>query len=285
MQWILWTLLNVFGNGSVIFLTKSAIKNTKLGYSGVMFITLFFAVVLYFPIFLLNCIAHPIISSNINGLYFLLFSIILTILNFYIYVHAIAINDLSVFGPLDSMRPFFVILFSLLLLGQSPTLFIILGAILIFSGVLILTVSKKFFTQAGNFNKTFFVILSTGVFGFIAVIDKKALLYIDPIKYVFFILLSICVASGILYFTKTKKIDFKQFLSLRLAFMGVLWVVGYVGIMTATKIATPNQVIPLQMTRSLYISLLGFVFLGEKGYFRKILAAVVMLIGVFLLVQ
>ncbi len=285
MQWILLTLLNVFGNGSVIFFTKSAIKNTKFGYAGVMFITLFFAVVLYLPIFIFSYITHPVISSSIDGYYFLLASIILTIFNFFIYFHAIVINDLSVFGPLDSARPFFVILFSLLLLGQVPTHYIVFGSILIFLGAIILTFSKKFLTEAGNFHKTFFVILSTGLFGFISIIDKKALASIDPIKYVFFVLLSVCIASGIIYFSKTKHIIFKQFLSLKLLAMGVLWVIGYIGIMSAVKISTPNQVIPLQMTRSLYLSFLGFAFLGEKGYLRKIIAAVVMLIGVYFIVQ
>jgi drug/metabolite transporter (DMT)-like permease len=285
MSWILLTLLNVFGNGSVIFFTKSAIRDTKLGYAGVMFITLLFAIIIYLPIFAFSYVTHPVISSSIEGYYFLSASIILSVITFYIYFHAIAINDLSVFGPLDSTRPFFVILFSLFLLGQSPTLFILFGAVLIFLGVIVLTISRKFFTQAGNFRKTFFVILSTGMFGFISIIDKKALFYIDPIKYVFFILLSVCVASGVIYFSKTRKVFLKQFLSLKLVAMGAMWVIGYVGIMSAVKISTPNQVIPLQMTRSLYLSFLGFVLLREKGYIRKIVAAIIMLLGVFILVQ
>jgi drug/metabolite transporter (DMT)-like permease len=285
MQWIWFTLLNVFANGSVIFFTKSAVKQPKIGYSGVMFASLFFACLIYLPIFLINYLSNPVISSAATGYFLLLASIFLSIINFFIYVHAIAINDLSVFGPLDSIRPFFVILFSSLLLSQQPTLFIFLGTILIFLGVLILTISRKFFREVENFKKTFFVVLSSAMFGFISIIDKKTMVYISPINYVFFVLLSVCIANGIVYFLKTKNINFKPLISYRFFGMGILWVIGYLGIMTAIKIASPNQTIPLQMTRSLYLSFLGFMFLKEKGYFKKIAAALVMLAGVYFLVQ
>ena len=66
---------------------------------------------------------------------------------------------------------------------------------------------------------------------------------------------------------------------------GLLWAIGYIGIMLAVKLATPNQITPLQMTRSLYLSFLGFVFLGEKGYVKKIIAALLMLLGVFFITR
>lgn len=286
MLWILFVLLNVFGNGSAIFLTKSAInKNPKLGYSGVMFVTFLFAVILYLPIFLFSFITHPVIFSNINGLYFLLASIVVTVSAFLIYVHALAINDLSVFGPLDSIRPFFVLIFSLLLLGQKPNSFLLFGVGLIFSGALVLTMTKKFFREVENFNKTFFVLASTALFGLGAVVDKKTLFYIDPLKYVFFLLLGICFTYGILYLQKHKRIHVDHFLSRKMVGIAALWVIGYIGIMIATKLSTPNHVVPLQMTRSLYLSLIGFLFLGEKGYVRKIFAAIIMLIGIFFITR
>ncbi len=280
MLWIIFVLLNIFGNGTALFLTKSAIKDTKLGYSGVMFVSLFFAVLWFFPVFIYSFKAYPHIFSNTNGIYYVLASIATTVCAFFLYIHALKLNDLSVFGPLDTLRPFFVVLFSFLLLNQYPESGLFFGILFTVTGALVLTLKKQFFSEVGNLKKTFFIIASTATFGLAGVLDKKTLLYMDPFKYTFFILLSVCLAYGILYLHKHKSIYRKHFLSQKLLLIGFLWATGYIGIMIALKLATPNQVIPLQMTRSLYLSVLGFIFLHEKGYVRKVLAAILMLVGV-----
>lgn len=123
------------------------------------------------------------------------------------------------------------------------------------------------------------------VFGLAAIFDKKTLFYIDPFKYTFFILAGVCSAYGILYVRKHKKINLTHFASANMFLIGFLWAIGYIGIMIAVKLATPNQVTPLQMTRSLYLSFLGFIFLQEKGYMRKIIATILVLVGVFFIVH
>ncbi len=284
--WIIFTLLNIFGNGTALFLTKSIIKKEeKLGYSGVMFVTLFYAVLCYIPVFLYSFTFHPVIFSSIQGLYFLMGAIFVTASAFFLYVHALALNDLSVFGPLDNLRPFFVVLFSFWILGQQPTSLLLFGIVFIVGGAFVLTMKKDFFKKAGDIKKTLFILSSTGVFGLAAIFDKKTLFYIDPFKYTFFILAGVCGAYGILYFRRHKKLYTKHFASLRMLSVGLFWAVGYIGIMIAVKLASPNLVTPLQMTRSLFLSVLGFIFLKEKGYTRKLLAAGLMLIGVFLITR
>ncbi len=285
MSWIFFTLLNIFGNGTALFITKNAVKDKKLGYSGVMFVSLFFAILFYFPVFLYSFTFHPQLFSNIIGLAFLCCSIVVTSTAFLVYVHALALNDLSVFGPLDTLRPFFVILFSIFLLGQLPTSFLFVGVFFITFGAIILTFRKQFFSQVKHLKNTFFILLSTGIFGLAAVIDKKTLLYMSPFQYVFFILAGVCTAYGILYLRRHKKIYVNHFFSPSLILSGFLWAIGYIGIMLAVKIATPNQITPLQMTRSLYLSVLGSMFLKEKGYKKKLIAAILMLIGVFLITR
>lgn len=285
MAWIWFTLLNIFGNGTAIFITKNAVKDKKLGYGGVMFVSLFFAVLFYTPVFIYSFFLSPTLFSHIQGLYFLLAAIIITSSAFFLYVHALALNDLSVFGPLDNLRPLFVVIFSFFLLSQKPSSFLLLGIVFIITGALVLTLKRQFFKEVGNVKKTFFILASTTVFGLAAIFDKKTLMYMDPFKYTFFILLGVCSAYGILYLRKHKKIYFSHFASPKLILSGILWAVGYIGIMIAVKLSTPNFVTPLQMSRSLYLSFLGFIFLKEKGYKRKIIAAILMLIGVFFITR
>jgi len=285
MSWIFFTLLNIFGNGTALFITKHAVKDKKLGYSGVMFVSLFFAILCYLPVFIYSFSFSPTIFSQLVGVYYLLIAMSITITAFFLYVHALALNDLSVFGPLDNIRPLFVIIFSYFLLGQQPTSLLLVGVAFIITGALVLTLKKQFFQQVSHLHKTFFILASTAAFGLTGVFDKKALHYMDPFKYTFFILLGVCTAYGVLYFRRHKRVYIDHFLSWKLILSGLLWAVGYIGIMTAVKLSTPNNVTPLQMSRSLYLSFLGFLFLGEKGYKRKIIAAILMLIGVFFITR
>lgn len=195
---------------------------------------------------------------------------------------------MSILGPLENLRPFFVVLFSLLLLQEQPTIFLFLGIIFIVIGTMVLNVKKRFwslsqFQQYGK--ETFFIIASTALFGLESIFDKKALRYIDPSKYAFFILLGMCLGFGVFYISHKKTYERKHLFSWYLIAIGIFFAIGYFGIITAVSLASPNLVTPVQMIRSLYLSLLGFVFLREKNYVRKITAAVLMLIGVFLIVR
>ena len=156
MSWIWFTLLNIFGNGTALFITKNAVKDKKLGYGGVMFISLFFAVIFYLPVFIYSFFLNSSLFSQVQGFYFLLGAIIITSSAFFLYVHALALNDLSVFGPLDNLRPLFVVIFSYFLLSQKPNSFLLIGIAFIITGALVLTLKKQFFKQVGHLKKNLF---------------------------------------------------------------------------------------------------------------------------------
>lgn len=209
-------------------------------------------------------------------------------IGFFLYTKALSLGDLSVIGPLDTTRPFFVVIFSIFILHQLPTQFLLIGILCIVLGALLLTLKPRFLQTVDHLKNSpeiLFILASTAIFALESIFDKKALGYTQPLEYSFLIMLGVSLSFGLQYIFTTKRIRLTSLLSPVIIGSGFLWTLAYLGIMTATKLATPNVVVPTQMTRSLYLSLLGFLFLGEKGYVKKILAAALMLLGVYFITR
>lgn len=288
MSWIFYTLWNVFGNGTATFILKRQTKNEKLGYVGVMLIALCYCTLSLLPVFLYNYLQHPVLFTNPTGIPFYVGSIIFNTAGFYCFIKALSLNELSFFGPLETLRPFFVVLISLWLFKEQPTLFIIAGIVFIVIGAIILQLQKNFglfIEKLFHSQAPLYVLGSAVCFAITSVFDRHALHYISPFLYAF--LVSIGITGGFVLLQKLspKNMKHHHFINPTLMLTGLLLMIGQIGIYIALKMASPNVVVPLQMTRSLYLSFLGFVVLKEKGYKRKLIAAALMLIGVFLITR
>ncbi len=288
MSWIFFTLLNVFGNGTATFILKKQTNNPRLGYVGVMLISLLFSALTLFPFFLWRFFASPILFSNSLGFFYFLGSLFFNILAFYFFIKALSLNELSFFGPLETLRPFFVVVLSLIFLAEQPTLFLIVGISSIVIGAVVLQLQKNlstFIKKLFHSSAPFFVVASTFCFAITSLFDRQALHFIDPMKYSF--LLTGGLVLGFIFIQKIskKRIERKYFYHSTFILTGILLAIGSLGIGFALKAASPNVVVPVQMTRSLYLSFLGFTVLGEKDYRRKIVAAFLMLLGVFFITR
>jgi uncharacterized membrane protein len=283
MSWVILTLLNAITNGTAIFLIKLSTKKKNSDYASIMYFALLYALLAFSPLIIYKFLNHQMILANTSGIPYLFLGMLSSIAAYFFYIKAIALNELSVFGPLENLRPFFVVLFSLLILQQLPTLLQLTGIFLIVLGGIMINLKKGNY-KIRNVNKgIIYVITATALFGLGSIFDKNALKSFDPIVYAFFILLSVTIFYGVIYFKKQKKFLAKNVFSVYPIATGVLLMIGYITIYSAIQIATPNLVIPVQMTRAIYLTLLGFVFLKEKDYAKKILAAFIMLIGVILI--
>lgn len=93
--------------------------------------------------------------------------------------------DLSVFGPLNSYKPIFAILFSIMLLGEIPTFWGSLGVIVIIGGSYFLNYKERGETYSiKNFFKNkgiIFRFLAIGLTAIAAVFSKKAILLSSPL--------------------------------------------------------------------------------------------------------
>jgi transporter family protein len=207
---------------------------------------------------------------------------------YFFYLKAVTVNDLSVIGPLDNLRPLLVILLSFVILGQPPTLVLILATLLIVAGAFVIQQQKSLKATLKYFiheRRSQLILVSTALFALQGILDKLTLHYISPVTYALLGMVGMCLVYGIGYWKSKTRMALTSIASVPLLICGLLMAMGTLGIMTALKLATPNQVVPLQMTRSFYLSVLGFVFLKETGVIRKLMAGAVMFAGVVLLLS
>ena len=73
-----------------------------------------------------------------RGVLFLVLSCLATGASWLCYYHALKIGNASQVAPVDKLSVVMVILFAFLFLGETPTLKVILGALLILSGSLVI---------------------------------------------------------------------------------------------------------------------------------------------------
>lgn len=287
MDWTLLTIINVLGNGTALFLLKKALDKS-LDYIETtlsLFVVTFFVIA---PFFFIGFLKNPVLFSHPAGFIYYLTASTIGVFGYIFYAKALASNDLSIVGPLDNLRPFFVVIFSIIILGQFPKNNQIIGILLIIIGAFVLkfqTNIKSFFESVFRSKASLYILITTALFALSSIFDKKSLAYINPLSYTFLIFAGQSIIFGLITLKKSKKINAKIFLNPKILFAGLCFGFGSIALMTAFQKASPNVVVPVQMTRSLYLAFLGIFLLREKGLLKKALATIIMLAGVCFIVK
>lgn len=141
MSWIFWSLLSAFFAGLTAVLAK-------LGVSGV---GSNLATAIRTSVVLVLAWAIAIISGEADGLaavsrrtcLFLILSGVATGLSWVCYFKALQLGDASRVAPLDKLSVVFVLAFAALFLGEPLQVRTILGALLIVSGAVILSLKHR----------------------------------------------------------------------------------------------------------------------------------------------
>ncbi len=288
MTWFHFALLSVLTNGTFIFLTKRSFTKTNIDPVAVNFVLFLFATITTLPFFLVSLTKLPTLFTAPMGLVIYLILVVINIFGFKYYFESLSLNDLSIVGPLDNLRPLFVVALSIPLLGQLPTPMMFLGILLIITGALAIQLKSglsQFLITIRHSRATHLIIASTFLFSLGNILDKKLLSYTTPEIDAFLSVAALLVVFAIMVFTKRRQASIPNIFQPTLILSGVLVGAGFLLLITANKLSSPNHIIPVMMTRSLFLAILGFVFLGEKGYVRKIVSALIMIAGVLLLVQ
>lgn len=287
MTWLHFALLSVLTNGTFIFLTKRSFTKTNIDPVAVNFVLFLFATIATLPFFLVSLTKLPTLFTASQGLIYFLILVVINIFGFKYYFESLSLNDLSLVGPLDNLRPLFVVALSVPFLHQPPTPLMFLGIILIVVGALAIQLKSgldQFFQTVRHSRATHLILASTFLFALGNIFDKKLLSYTTPEIDAFLSVAALLIVFAIMVFTK-KHASLPNIFQPTLILSGVLVGAGFLLIITANKLASPNLIVPVMMTRSLFLAILGFIFLGEKGYVRKTLSAIIMTVGVILLTR
>lgn len=200
--------------------------------------------------------------------------------------------DLSVFGPLNSYKPIFAIIFSVILLGEIPTFLGSIGVLVIIGGSYFLNYKegidknsiKKFITNKGIVFR-FFAIALTSI---AAVFSKKAILVSSPIITLIFWSL-IGWPISILLVVKTKSYwqrdvghikEHKQLFSLLFLSFFLLQLFT---LLTFERIFVGYSLALFQLS-SLVSVFFGFHFFKERNIKYRLIGSIIMVLGGALIV-
>jgi len=287
MDWLFFTIINVISTSLIALMIKVVTNKLKIDAVSLAFSTSLLSSAIYAAVFIVHYMSASEFSINMYALRYLLISIILNSIGVYIYIKVLETGELSVVGPLDSIRPLFAVLFSVVFFSEGISTNVVTGATLITLGAFLITLKvdvKKLIITIEKSKTPLYITLMAAVYALSSIADKMALKSIKPYDYAFFLMLGECLIYLPLYLRNKKKTGLK-IANFYVALISILLIVSTVSISQALQLSSPSLVVPIQMTRPLLIAIFGFIFFNEKEYLKKMLAAFIMLTGSIILLQ
>jgi uncharacterized membrane protein len=284
MVWFIFALLGAFFDATSNALTKKILKDVN-------------PYVLGSGVFLTGSIILLIVSLVIGiptigpGFYFaVLATVFLNIISIIIFYKALMITDLSLAIPMLAFTPVFLIFTSFIMLGESPTVFGLIGILLVVIGYYVLNLDRKkgwsasfkgllknkgmvlmlivafLFSISSNFDKL--VVTNSDAF-FGSAIDGL-------LMGIFFLVFSVIKKQKIIAVYKKNLFSF-------------VLLAGLAGLTTVLiNFAYLTQIVPyvnsLKRVSILFTIFYGGLMFKEKDMIKRSIGALIMLLGVILII-
>lgn len=189
--------------------------------------------------------------------------------------------EASIYSIISNITVIMAFVISFFLYKESLTMTKLLGSILILLSVFLVSEIKKSKISA----KGLFLAIMTSIFLGVAVsLDKKGAIFFNPETYN---ILAWVVPFIVLYFPGIKikeiKAEYKQF-SWKIIILAFFNFIGFYLGLKAFILADATKVIPVMQLATIFTVFIGVFFLNEKSnLYKKILAGIIAVVGVFLL--
>ncbi len=206
-------------------------------------------------------------------------------------VKSLSTIDLSVFGPLNSYKPIFAIIFSIILLGEIPTFWGSLGVFVIIGGSYFLNYKesgetysvKSFFKNRG----IIFRFLAIGLTAIAAVFSKKAILLSSPlITLMYWSVIGWPVSVMLVMKLKLNWKSELEKIKKHKGYFGFLFL-SFLALQFFTLLAFEKFFVGYSLAlfqlSSLISVLFGVLFFKERNIKYRLLGALIMVIGVILI--
>lgn len=279
MIWLLYALIATLSN-SIRSILHRFIMLTEDPYSYALLENILTALI-FVPV-LINEFVFPI---NFLAWILVLTSSILWVFIAVIGFYAYKYTQVSVKSPLSESRVLWVLLFAIIFLKESLIIEKVLGIILIFISLVVLTYKKqnKFgdLRDKGVQLTLLTALLTAGV----AIIDKSALKYFTPGTFGF--LVYFIPGLILLAFGKKHLKDVKKILKTKNYYLGIVVILGflfYYFSLKAYQIADVTQVFPIIRLSTAFTVIFGIIFLREReNIIKKLIATLIIFFGILLL--
>ncbi len=220
-------------------------------------------------------------------------SSVLGTIAFWFWIKSLRRGDLSIVSPLVNLNPVILVILAYFFLGESLNRSQLGGIMLILIGSYMLE-SRSHQRMLDPFRKIAkasyapYVILSVILYAVAAIFDKIILYKTSPISYL--VLLQIFMAIEFLFLISYRygngldavKSAMKNWKSISL--ISFFTVLNRLAILFAISSSLVSLVVPIRRLSSLLLVIIGGYSLREKNVDRKLIATVVMIIGIYLIV-
>ncbi len=283
-EWVFFILLHIIGYSGAQVLLKHITKSYKFDLNGIAFASLLVSVLILSPFIAYTIYQTNTISTAPEGYLFLLISIASDSAALYLVFRAVKIGELSVVGPLDTLRPIIVTILGIFILSEAFKINIFAAAALATIGAFIIHYKSGFSRTLENIGKSkasLLMLANSFVISISAISNKLALQFIQPHILTFFVLFGMCLVYSFIVFKN--KIEIRKIFIVPVIAMGTIKLVASIGIFFAFFYISPGIAVTAQMSRSIVMALLGYFIFDEKEILKKVIGAAIMLAGVALL--
>jgi drug/metabolite transporter (DMT)-like permease len=278
MSWQLLIILNVFTFSISTLLQRVILQDKKskpIAYA--IFFQLFTGIITVFVGLFFGLLQFPILFPL--SIYLLLAICLYAFSNLYIF-KALKKTEASKFTIIFTTRGLFNILASTLFLNESLTPLQICGAILIFVGVVLVSLkSTKLSFGSGDL----FALMAAIFFGFANTNARFLLKHFTVFPYMSLIFIAPALLLSLIYPQELKNISFflRPKIIMKVFLLCIFYFIANVTFFTALKIGSnSSQVTTAALTNVIVTVILSIIFLKERtNMWRKIIGATISFVG------
>jgi transporter family protein len=214
---------------------------------------------------------------NLTSITASLFSGTIYSFSFFLYTYALSKEDASVIAPLYNINIFFLLLITFIFLGESLTLFKIIGASLMFYGISYLKKGENLLASYNNILKnkgSLAMIFSSVLLALGRTFDGYFANKISPLSYgvSIYIIVSFYLLISSLIKTRSFKMhwDIVKRKKFYLIGGGIANSYSYIALLFAFKFMDVNVAVPLSMLSSIVTAILAYIVFKEKINLRLV---------------
>jgi drug/metabolite transporter (DMT)-like permease len=210
---------------------------------------------------------------------------------YYFSAKAFKYLKVSVASPLFNIGTVIAVLMAVILLGEKLTYLQVIGIVLVIIGTYVLELKKgnplQPFTEIFRSEKVHYVLISTFSYSVLTVLSKYILNFVDPLTFLFTQLLLSGLFILVLVFIKHNGFrDIKKGFAVH-KHMTVVLSTAIIGAMLvdllALRAGKASLVLPIARVWTLLVVIFGGTFYKEGHLRNRIIATVIMLIGIFII--
>lgn len=216
----------------------------------------------------------------------LLVSTVVVLASTYLYIEALRITDISVTEPLRNTSPIFVALIEPLILAINFNVFILVAALLGSLGAYILVAKDSIWTPIENMrNKgALLSVLVAFILAIYSVAQRFGATNADPLLFIYLTYITTLVGFWIWKRKESGTVELESYFRKDVFALGSVTALGVVAGVFAYSMISASEVTVVKQTSAIFGVIIGGRFFREDDLLRKLIGAVIIVLGVIMVI-